>query len=87
MKFGPSNFQNQMVWGFVFPVQDRWCDSLFFAFSAPTAPSLLQLDLQSLAPYHISTLTTHFSVTPSLHLVVEFVLPVFGLFSGLFTLK
>ena len=44
-------------------------------------------DSQGLAPQYMSTLPTLFDVTSSLPLVVEFVLPVFRLFSGLFNVN
>ena len=86
LKFGPSGFQSQILWGFVF---------LFrlpsVRVSLPSRclqhPSLPQIVLQvCLLPRHAFALLTLFDMASSLHLVVESVLPVFRSFSGLLTM-
>lgn len=86
MKLGPSSSQSQMLWGFVFPTGAPWCSDLFLSpLCAPGIPSSCGQSRGSL-PDWTSALLTFLHVTSSLHLVVEFILPVFGLFSRLFTL-
>ena len=54
--------------------------------SGPPATPLWKSGSISL-PDHVLILSTFFSIASSLSLVMEFVLPVFGSFSGLFTIR
>ena len=71
--------------GFCLPLWAPQYESLFlFFFHAPGVPPAPVLTAH-LASHFVSALLTLFDVASSLHLVVEFILPVFGLFSGLCT--
>ena len=65
-----------MLWGFVFPTGAPQCEGLFLS---PLS------SFGYLAPDHISTPLTLFDAASSLHLVVEFVLPVPGVFWIIYT--
>ena len=91
-----KNSQISNFWPLVFKVKcfgdlsslcrlPAWCKSLFlFPLHPPPSPSLLQMVL--LVPHCMSALPTILDVAYSPPFVVEFVPPVYMLFSGLLTL-
>ena len=88
MKFSSSHFQSLILWGSVFSMQVPQCDGLFLVLFC-THSSLHLLPWAAMVCvllYFIFILPILLNLSIFLPLNVEFVLPVFGSFSGLFML-